>query len=378
MNSQHIFSILSARHRARTKRRVARWAMLAVLLGAPALALPPAVQAEVNIGIGVTIAPPALPVYAQPPAPAPGYIWTPGYWAWGPDGYYWVDGVWLLPPAVDMLWTPGWWGWSDGYYRWHGGYWGPQVGFYGGINYGFGYFGIGYVGGRWRDNHFYYNRAVTNVNITHIRNVYVDKTVIHKTPHKRVSYNGGRGGLHTVPSAKQRDYAAQRHQQLPPRAADRNNAPSSSRPSRPSASTASQRPDDQQRRFNAPPHQASSPRKPDRPQTTPSRPGDSRSANFNRAPNEGRGNRQASGRPADGARATPPARQERPTMNRRPEAAPERPRMDTRPATTPERPRQGFRMQEPRPPRAEAPARQGRQGMERRGEGHSRQGREGR
>ena len=29
------------------------------------------------------------------------------------------------------------------------GYWGPVVGFYGGIDYGFGYFGRGFEGGRW-------------------------------------------------------------------------------------------------------------------------------------------------------------------------------------------------------------------------------------
>ena len=28
--------------------------------------------------------------------PGPGYIWTPGYWAYDPaDGYYWVPGTWV-------------------------------------------------------------------------------------------------------------------------------------------------------------------------------------------------------------------------------------------------------------------------------------------
>jgi hypothetical protein len=43
--------------------------------------------------ISITIAPPALPVYVQPPIPEPGYLWTPGYWAYGPDGYFWVPGT---------------------------------------------------------------------------------------------------------------------------------------------------------------------------------------------------------------------------------------------------------------------------------------------
>jgi hypothetical protein len=41
--------------------------------------------AEDSTGIAVDIAPPPLPVYDQPPIPAPGYIWTPGYWAWNDD-----------------------------------------------------------------------------------------------------------------------------------------------------------------------------------------------------------------------------------------------------------------------------------------------------
>ena len=34
--------------------------------------------------------PPPLPDYEQPQAPGDGYMWTPGYWAYGQDGYYWV------------------------------------------------------------------------------------------------------------------------------------------------------------------------------------------------------------------------------------------------------------------------------------------------
>ena len=45
-------------------------------------ALPIASQAGVFVGVSVNIAPPVLPVYVQPPCPAAGYIWIPGYWAW--------------------------------------------------------------------------------------------------------------------------------------------------------------------------------------------------------------------------------------------------------------------------------------------------------
>ena len=130
------------------------------------LSFSPASSAQVAVGISVRIGPPALPVYAQPLCPGPGYFWTPGYWAWDDDdGYYWVPGTWVLAP-VGMLWTPGYWGWNDGLYAWNGGYWGPHIGFYGGINYGFGYTGVGFFGGEWRGDTFFYNRSVTNVNVT--------------------------------------------------------------------------------------------------------------------------------------------------------------------------------------------------------------------
>lgn len=192
-----------------------RSAVLAGLLGAPMLAAPFPAAAFVSVGISIGIAPPPLPVYEQPFAPEPGYIWTPGYWAWDPAyGYYWVPGAWVLPPEVGLLWTPGWWGWDTGYYRWHQGYWGSRVGFYGGINYGFGYFGVGYVGGYWRGHDFYYNRAVNNINVTNVRNVYVDKTVVNNYPTggaAQVSYNGGRGGITARPTSAQLAVANERH-----------------------------------------------------------------------------------------------------------------------------------------------------------------------
>lgn len=168
-------------------------------------------NAQVAVGVSVRFGPPVLPVYVQPPCPEPGYIWTPGYWAWGPDGYYWVPGVWVAPPVVGVLWTPGYWGFVGGVYVWNPGYWGPHVGFYGGINYGFGYGGVGFVGGYWRGGSFFYNRAVTNVNVTVIRNTYVNNTVVNRTVVNRVSYNGGRGGVIAQPNRFERQYASERH-----------------------------------------------------------------------------------------------------------------------------------------------------------------------
>src|ERR1700744_4524132 len=107
------------------------------------------VEAQISVGISVHVAPPAIPVYEQPPCPTDGYLWVPGYWAWDDDAaqYYWVPGYWSAPPSVGLLWTPGYWGWGGGAYAWHAGYWGPHVGFYGGGNYGFGFGGGGVFGG---------------------------------------------------------------------------------------------------------------------------------------------------------------------------------------------------------------------------------------
>jgi len=167
--------------------------------------------AQVGIGITVNFGPPALPVYVQPPCPAPGWIWTPGYWAWDPDfgDYYWVPGTWVLAPQVGFLWTPPYWAWNGVGFVFYPGYWGPQVGFYGGINYGFGYFGAGYLGGRWNHGQFYYNRAVNNINVTNIHNVY--NTTVNNVSVNRVSYNGGAGGTTARPTAQEEAAARQQH-----------------------------------------------------------------------------------------------------------------------------------------------------------------------
>src|SRR5580693_9003254 len=106
-----------------------------------------------------TVAPPPLPVYAQPVCPGDGYIWTPGYWGYGADGYFWVPGTWVIAPRIGFLWTPGYWGWGDGGYFWHAGY-------------------------------FFYNRGVSNVDIHNVHNVY-NRTVVNNREVNRVSFNGG-------------------------------------------------------------------------------------------------------------------------------------------------------------------------------------------
>jgi len=177
---------------------------LSVLL---VLAMPGSSMAQI---ISITIAPPELPIYVQPEIPAPGYMWSPGYWAYGPEGYFWVPGTWVLPPSVGLLWTPGYWGWRNGIYAWNAGYWGPHIGFYGGVNYGFGYGGLGYEGGYWNNGVFAYNRAVNNFGGVTITNVY-NKTVIVNPSATRVAFNGGTGGTVSQPTPQEEAAAHEQH-----------------------------------------------------------------------------------------------------------------------------------------------------------------------
>jgi len=177
-----------------------KWRRTRVLALAAALVVAPALSSAATF-VSVNFAPPPLPVYAQPIAPGPDYMWIPGYWAWNGVGYYWVPGTWVLAPYVGALWTPGWWGWGGSAYLWHPGYWGPRVGYYGGISYGFGYFGVGYAGGYWSGGRFFYNTAVTRVDVTRIHNTY-NRTIVESNI--RTSYNGGAGGVRHEATAEER------------------------------------------------------------------------------------------------------------------------------------------------------------------------------
>ncbi|MGB7331495.1 MAG: hypothetical protein WBD25_08915 [Terriglobales bacterium] len=180
--------------------------LLAVFLFAIAATSSPATA---QVVLSVAIAPPALPVYSQPICPGEGYIWTPGYWSYSDDGgYFWVPGTWVEAPEVGFLWTPGYWGWGNGAYVWNAGYWGTQVGFYGGIDYGFGYIGNGYAGGYWNGGNFFYNTSVSNVRGAGFRNVYSKAVVSHGS---HVSFNGGHGGINARPTAAQETFAHERH-----------------------------------------------------------------------------------------------------------------------------------------------------------------------
>ena len=175
-----------------------------LLVAAVVHCLSSAAFAQVNAVI--TTAPPNLPVYEQPMCPndtddssicpPDGYLWVPGYWAWDGD-YYWVPGTWVFAPEVGDFWTPGYWSSSDGGYIFHQGYWGRSVGFYGGIDYGFGYPGHGYQGARWDDGWLHYNAAVNHVNTG--RPGFTYNTQVNDSGN-RISFNGGVGGMNASPT----------------------------------------------------------------------------------------------------------------------------------------------------------------------------------
>jgi hypothetical protein len=114
---------------------------------------------------------------------------------------------------MGVLWTPGYWGYSGALFAFHPGYWGPHIGFYGGVNYGFGYPGVGFVGGRWVGNSFAYNRSVYNVDTAVIHNTY-NEPVVNNVAFNKVSYNGGPGGITAAATAQERAAAAEPH--IPP------------------------------------------------------------------------------------------------------------------------------------------------------------------
>jgi hypothetical protein len=168
-------------------------------------------MASAGVVFTVNVAPPPIAVFDQPPCPGDGYIWTPGYYQYGDYGYYWVPGAWVMPPSVGVLWTPGYWGFVDGRYNWHEGYWGPRVGFYGGVNYGNGYFGTGFNGGRWVGNAFHHNTVITNVDVRNVHHVYEDRTVVHPVTGPNHAFNG-RGGSMAQPSREEMEAGRAPHQ----------------------------------------------------------------------------------------------------------------------------------------------------------------------
>jgi hypothetical protein len=102
-------------------------------------------------------------------------------------------------------------------YVFHPGYWGRHVGYYGGINYGFGYMGVGFVGGMWHGHDFRYNTAVMRVGDGPRwgrDRVYVDRTIVERNTivnDRHIAFNGGRDGIHYEPRPEERNAMHEQH-----------------------------------------------------------------------------------------------------------------------------------------------------------------------
>jgi len=160
--------------------------------------------------VSSTAAPPPLPEEEQPSLSEDGALWTPGYWYWRDQAYVWIGGAWARPPRVGVLWTPAYWGTAGTVFVFHPGHWGPTVGFYGGVNYGYGYFGSGYTGGHWIGNSFAYNSAVNHVNAAVAHHLYA-QSAPGQVSRGTLSYSAvPRNGdsAHTVPQPRSMARAA--------------------------------------------------------------------------------------------------------------------------------------------------------------------------
>jgi WXXGXW repeat (2 copies) len=73
---------------------------------------------------GVGYGPPA-PLVEEPygVAPAPDYIWTPGYYDWDGGVWAWRGGSWRRRPHPDDRWVGPRWERRGSGYRYHGGGW---------------------------------------------------------------------------------------------------------------------------------------------------------------------------------------------------------------------------------------------------------------
>ncbi len=75
---------------------------------------------------------PTVTVHVRPPAPyqevvglapAPGYVWVDGYWAWQGGQHVWVRGRWMAPPHPGHVWIRSGWTLRGGQYVFMPGRW---------------------------------------------------------------------------------------------------------------------------------------------------------------------------------------------------------------------------------------------------------------
>jgi hypothetical protein len=74
-------------------------------------------------GYYATVPPPAPRYGVLGYAPAPGYVWTDGFYSFRGGRYNWVPGRWMRPPRPRAQWVPGQWNRHNRGYRFQRGHW---------------------------------------------------------------------------------------------------------------------------------------------------------------------------------------------------------------------------------------------------------------
>ena len=82
---------------------------LALFCGLLAIAIP--ASAQLHIGVGINIAPPAPRTERMTVRPSRDAVWIAGYHRWAPrrHRYVWVPGQWRRPPRPHTIWVAGRW-----------------------------------------------------------------------------------------------------------------------------------------------------------------------------------------------------------------------------------------------------------------------------
>ena len=84
--------------------------LLLAALAACLLVIPVTASAQITVTITPPSAPPAPRAYVQQAAPAPNYVWVPGYWSWEEQSqqWAWVDGYWIEDQPGYVIVQPEW------------------------------------------------------------------------------------------------------------------------------------------------------------------------------------------------------------------------------------------------------------------------------
>jgi hypothetical protein len=85
--------------------------VIGIMLIAGALIVTVPAKAQLHVGLGINIGPPAPRTETVKIAPSPDHVWVAGYYRWHPKRhvYIWQPGRWEKPPRPHQAWIMGHW-----------------------------------------------------------------------------------------------------------------------------------------------------------------------------------------------------------------------------------------------------------------------------